>query len=246
MRTYTRILGLLDRFDEHSSAWTFDKLYQDLGYPRSTLYRYLKVLTDAGLLTSLPDEGYTLGPRIIELDYRIRTSDPLIRAARPVMKELVREVPGVALLCRRYRQKVLCVHQESSTDDVHSRYERGLARPLLRGAASVVILAYLPAGQIAKLYKLAPRDIEQAGLGASLAEVRAALKACRKKGWVTTTGQVTAGVTGIAAPIFDARRDILGSLSLSVPQASVDDDMVHAIAERLLVGSRSVTGALAR
>jgi len=41
------------------------------------------------------EAGFTLGPRIVELDYRMRQSDPLIGAARPVMTELARSERGV-------------------------------------------------------------------------------------------------------------------------------------------------------
>src|SRR5665213_388783 len=102
------MMAILDYFEGDTIEWTMEALHAELGYTRSTLYRYLKVLTDAGLLTSLPEVGYTLGPRIAELDYQMRERDPLINASRPVMASLVEEVPGIALLCWRYRDRVLC------------------------------------------------------------------------------------------------------------------------------------------
>ena len=147
------MVGLLDLFEESPSGWTFERIHSRLGYTRSTLYRYLKILSDAELLTSLPEAGYTLGPRIVELDHEIRAHDPIIRASRPVMLELVQEIPGIALLCRSYRNKVLCVHQERSTTEIESTYERGRTMPLLRGAASRIILANMPPRTIAALYE---------------------------------------------------------------------------------------------
>ena len=90
------MIVILDLFEGERLEWTLEDMQARLGYTRSTLYRYLKVLTDTGLLTSLPDVGYTLGPRIAELDYSMRERDPLISASRPVMAELVR-------ICRALR-----------------------------------------------------------------------------------------------------------------------------------------------
>lgn len=244
MQSVERIFQLLDMFGGRDSEWTVDELYERLGYTRSTLYRYLKTLTDAGLLTSLPGRGYALGPRIIELDYYIRKSDPVISAGRPVMEELVSQINGIALLCRRYQYKVLCIHQAASTDIVRSNYERGLARPLLRGAASVVILAYLPAHQLKKFYLQHAGAFAAAGLGESLDEVRAGLKAHRQLGWVTSTGHLTPGITGVAAPLFDGRQKVLGSLSLSIPAAQISEDEIPAIARQLLFSARIITRAL--
>ncbi len=70
---------------------------------------------DAGLLSSFAGRGYTLGPRIIQMDYQIMASDPLIHAARPIIRELVASYSSVGLLCRRYRQAVLCVDQPRSS-----------------------------------------------------------------------------------------------------------------------------------
>ena len=180
MKSLERMMAILDYFEGSTIEWTMEALHAELGYTRSTLYRYLKVLTDAGLLTSLPDVGYTLGPRIAELDYQMRERDPLINASRPVMTALVEEIPGIALLCRRYRDRVLCVHQEQSTQSFHSHYERGLARPLLRGAASRIILAFMPAAMIRKLYEARQRSLRRSG-PRSLAR-RGARGAARRSG----------------------------------------------------------------
>lgn len=240
------MIGLLDLFEESPSGWTFERIHSRLGYTRSTLYRYLKILSDAELLTSLPEAGYTLGPRIVELDHEIRVHDPIIRASRPVMLELVREVPSIALLCRSYRNKVLCVHQERSTTAIESTYERGRTMPLLRGAASRIILANLPPRTVAALYERQPRDFASAGLGKTLAAVQDSLKHIRKAGWDQTTGEVTEGITGIAAPIFGERDKVLGSLSISFAARSMSGKRVAAIADQVVRCAGMVTRAIAQ
>ena len=241
-----RMIGILELFEGDTFRWTVEQLHARLGYTRSTLYRYLKVLADAELLTSLPDAGYTLGPRIIELDFNLRQRDPLIAASKPVMAELVQDVPGIALLCRRYRDKVLCVHQEQSTTRIQSTYERGRTRPLLRGAASRIILANMPATRIKTLFEAQPREFAAAGLGRSLGEVRDALKTIQQRGWDQTTGQVTRGIVGVAAPVFDIQHNVLGSLSISVPQKGVDAKRIGQIADRVTSSARIVTQSLSR
>jgi len=245
VQSHTRMLAILDLFDEHSVSWSVEDLHAELGYTRSTLYRYLKVLTDAGFLTSLPGLGYALGPRIIELDRKIRMTDPLLQAARPVMAELVLDIPAVALLCRRYRQKVLCVHQEASTSAFTSDYERGRARPLLRGAASTAILAWLPNYQVSKLYKARPEEFAEAGLGENLAEVKAGLKAIRQARHVISYGMVTPGVIGVAAPLFDGRQEVIGSLSLTVSDTPVMRERLEAVTGQVVFCARVVNTALA-
>jgi DNA-binding IclR family transcriptional regulator len=241
-----RMIVILDLFEGDRLEWTMEELHARLGYTRSTLYRYLKVLTDAGLLTSLPDVGYTLGPRIAELDYQMRERDPLITASRPVMAELVEEIAGIALLCRRYRERVLCVHQEQGTASFHSNYERGRARPLLQGAASRIILAHMPSAALRKLYEENPAAVHNAGLGDSLNAFRARLRLLRQAGWDATVSQVTRGVTGVAAPIFDRRDNVLGSLSVTIGDEHVSKERLAFVADRVVLCARIVTKTIAR
>jgi DNA-binding IclR family transcriptional regulator len=237
------MLRILDVIEERGGIST-DEMLSKLGFTRSTLYRYLKMLSSAGLVASLPNVGYTFGPRIAELDYEMRNRDPLIIAAKPVMTELVQEIPGIALLCRRYKSRVLCVHQEAGDVSFISAYERGLARPITRGAASRIILAYLPGRTLAKIYERNPQSFADANLGASLNDVKTALKAMRSRGWDATAGHAAPGVTGIAAAVLDNRGAVLGSLSLTVGKPRLDEDELKAMASRVQFCARIVSNAV--
>lgn len=241
-----KLFSILDLFIDRAFEWRFDEIREELGMPRSTLYRYLKQLTEAGYLTALPELGYALGPKIIELDYQIRRSDPLIRVAEPAMQELAGRFGGIALLCRLFLDKVLCVHQVSSTDAFSSNYERGRARPLLRGAASLVILADLPSPAMRRLYRRNPESFAEAGLGDSFEAVQSRLRAISERGWLSTSGEVKTGVTGVAAPLFDVRGCIVGSLSVTVPQPHLPPTQQGRIAEQLVFAASIVSNALTR
>ncbi|NYE22702.1 IclR family transcriptional regulator [Pigmentiphaga litoralis] len=243
MNSLEKMLSLID-IVEAAGGLDADALLARSGLPRSTLYRYLKVLAEAGLITSLPELGYTLGPRVAELDHAMRLRDPLITASRPVMQDLVRAVPGIALLCRRYQDKVLCVHQEAGTDAFHSHYERGYARPLLKGAASRIILAYTPTRTVTRLYAEQPEAFVDAGLGHTLADVKTLLARLRRTRCTISSGQVTPGVTGVAAPILDGAGNCLGSLSLTLARPHLSDDERLTIGERVMFCASAVSQAL--
>jgi hypothetical protein len=49
-----RVLAVLEVFTEDRLEWTPEELMQELGYSRPTLYRYLKTLKEAGLLSLCP------------------------------------------------------------------------------------------------------------------------------------------------------------------------------------------------
>jgi DNA-binding IclR family transcriptional regulator len=71
------------------------------------------------------------------------------------------------------------------------------------------------------------------------------LRRIRKAGWDQTTGEVTEGITGIAAPIFDDRAKVLGSLSISFAANSMNAKRIVAIAENVMRCAAAVTKAIA-
>ena len=131
-----RLLAMLDLFSESRPFWTPDELMRELGYSRPTLYRYLKSLRDIGLVMSTRGGQFTLGPRVVEMDYLSRRADPLVVAAPAHLSRLTAAHPCTALIVRWYGDKMLCVASESSASTPVSSYPRG--RPMLMGRRSVM------------------------------------------------------------------------------------------------------------
>lgn len=239
-----KMIEILELFEQEHLRWTPEQMMERLQCPRSTLYRYLRVLTDAGLVTSLPDIGYSLGPRIAELDYVMRTSDPLIVSGRPLLQALVKEVTGVGLLCRYYKDRVLCVHQEASAAEIHSAYERGRAMPIGIGATSRVILAHLKPAQLRQHYERHPQEFSRGGGTRSFEQMQEHLREIRKLGYCLSQGEVTPGVVGVAAPVFDSDSTIIGSLSLVVPEAGFNERRQRIVIDRIVFSARVLTNCM--
>jgi DNA-binding IclR family transcriptional regulator len=245
MSSLERMLGVLDLFSLDRPVWTADALAAALGYTRSTAYRYVKELVDAGLLARAGGGSYMLGPRIIELDRQIRLCDPLLAAAAPVMRGmLANHGAEVILLCSLYRDKVLCVHQERRDFPRDISYSRGRPMPLFRGATSRVMLAYLPDRQLARLFDRNRDEIAAAGLGASWEEFTAGLRALRRAGYCVSRGEVNEGVVGVAAPIFDGERRMIGSLSRVLTQDDFDMAGEDAIARSVMDAAQEIDAQL--
>lgn len=217
-----RILAILDLFTEDRLEWSTEALMQRLGYARPTLYRYLKTLRESGFLTSLPNAGYTLGPRVTELDYLMRRSDPLIALGMPKLAELTQSHPCSAFLVRWYGRKLLCVASMTSCDKAKSSYPRGRPMPLARGAISRAILAWLPRRQQVPLIEENLSEFAAVGQGATVEAVLAELRHVRRDGYAVARGEVTPGVIGVAAAVLDAGRQPIAALCTTSVEADVD------------------------
>ena len=240
-----RALAILEPFTEERLEWSAEELMAELGYTRPTLYRYLKTLKEAGFLVALPGRGFTLGPRVVELDYLMRRSDPLLAHGRTRLEALADRHPGSALLVRWYGSKLLCVDSVVSVPNPVSSYARGRPMPLGRGAISRAILAWLPRIQQARMIEAnLARDAGTAH-GESLAEVQENLRRVRREGVAMAFGEVTPGVIGTAAPIFDSGRTPIAVICLTATESDIGHGRLPRLADDVRHAAQELSAALA-
>ncbi len=217
-----RTVGVLRLFTVERPAWTVEEAAGVLGVSTSSAYRYFATLTEAGLLTTVASGRYTLGPAIIQYDRQIQLTDPLLQAAKPVMADILGSAPAgsTVLLCRLFRDQVLCVHQATEADrQTRVSYERGRPMPLIRGATSLIILAHLPSRELRRLYESHCAQPGGADPGAGWDSFRADMARMRKAGHAVAYAEVDPDCIGIAVPILGDRRRVVGSLSYVVPMS---------------------------
>jgi DNA-binding IclR family transcriptional regulator len=246
LNSLEKVLAILDLFTEDRLEWTPEEMMRTLGYARPTLYRYLKVMREAGLLTSLPGAGLTLGPRVVEMDYLMRKSDPLLCHGEQLLKDLIARWPCTALLVRWYGRRLLCIASEVSTPDPLSSYPRGRPMPLARGAISRSIMASLPRAKMLALIKENFDDLRAVGLGATPQEIAEHMKQVQRSGYAVAYGEVTPGVVGIAAPVFDATRTPIASLCVTIAGNLISPARIDEIGARVGAAAESVSDRLGR
>ncbi len=220
MASPDRTISVFKLFTLERPDWTVEEASAALQVSVSSAYRYFAALTEAGLLTTVASGRYILGPAIIQLDRQIQLTDPLLRVAKPIMDDIKRFAPGdsTVLLCRIFRDTVLCVHQVAEANKGTSvSYERGRPMPLFRGATSKIILAHLPSRDLRRLYDTRHAEIASAALGSNWEIFRKTLATMRKAGHVVAHAEVDPDRIGIAVPILDEHSRVQGSLSYVIP-----------------------------
>lgn len=200
MSSLNKMLSLLEFFSIERPVWTPEELLNHSGLSRPTGYRYFKELCDSGLLRRA-ENGYCLGPRIIEMDYNIRQSDRLLMACRPVMSQLAQETACDVLLATMYGTSILAVHQEISALAGPLAFGRGRPMPLFRGGGSKVIIASLSLAKHKRLYGDHAAEIAEAGLGATWKEFRARMMQIQQDGHVLSVGELDPEAAGAAVPV---------------------------------------------
>jgi DNA-binding IclR family transcriptional regulator len=240
------MLKVIDAFSEEAPVWTVDQLVDALGTSRSTSYRYVKELCDAGFLAPVGGSGYILGPRIIELDRQIRHCDPMLTLGRDLVAKLLPQVgEGIIFICGLVGDDVISVYRRENPNSLDISYSRGRPMPLFRGSASRVILAHLPERRLMKLFLSHREDIDAAGLGAEWDAFRANMREIREQPYLSSHAQVDRGVFALSAPVFDGDGNILASLTLAVPEDRADREDMEALAQVMVDGAARLGAAIA-
>lgn len=183
-----------------------DELGTVLETPLSTIYRYLRTLTEFGFVDR-HDGGYRLGPRLLIGGGATVSSEELIRRADPVLAMLAEETGETAVISRRVGLAAVCLHQQQSAHALRVALEPGVASPLDIGAIALVLLAY------------APPDVQDEVLGTAPdpAARTAELDSIRADGIARSEGVAIPGVVAIAVPVM--RDDgIVAALAVLAPE----------------------------
>ena len=229
------MLRVLDLFSEETPVLAAEAIGAKLKYSRPTGYRYVRELVAAGLLVRAPG-GYALGPRIIELDWIIRTQDPVLTASRGVVRALAASAGCGVTQMGMYGEHIVTIHYEPGPHPLEIGYDRGRPMPLFRGAPSKAIVAFLPRARLERLHR------KHHGRG--FARFFEEMQAIRRAGYAMSFGELDTGKVGIGAPIFRADRSVAGSVCLVLTRPGYEKADQHALREKLIEAAARIGEAI--
>jgi DNA-binding IclR family transcriptional regulator len=213
MNSLRRMLDVLDLFAQDHPVIDIEYICETLGYTSASTYRYVKELVNVGLLVRIPS-GYTLGPRIIELNRQMTEYDPILASSRDLITGLSDETGLNVLVSELYGATVINIYHHPGREFLPLSYGRGRPMDLFRSATARVILAYLLPRQLKRLFDQSATDSTLNQDGATWKEFSRLMLAIRKQGYCISVGELEPDKAGLATPIFDEKKRVLGSITL--------------------------------
>lgn len=117
MNSLRRMLDVLSLFKPDQAVIDVELICSQLGYAPASAYRYVRELSDVGLLVRLP-RGYALGPRVIELDRLMTEYHPLLSSSRDLTQHLVEQTGLSVLISELYGSTVISIHHEPGANSI--------------------------------------------------------------------------------------------------------------------------------
>lgn len=189
-KTLDKGLRLLRVLADHPDGLNVSQVSRLMDVHRTIAYRLLHTLMDHELVQGV-DGIYSLGVGLVTLS---RSAQPALRdAASEYLHVLAEQCDATAfLVVRKNEEAVVLDAIEPRNTTMHVAYRVGTASPLGRGASGIAILSALPA---------TPGE-------------RDAIRTARKVGYAITSGELSPGAWGLAAPIQVRGRSVDASIGV--------------------------------
>ena len=212
----SRAVALLDAFDSGSVYLTATELADRAGSPVSTTHRLLGELTALGLVERSPDRTYRIGARIWEWSARSPGAAGLRAAALPHLQRVHHAVRQHAQIGILVGHDVLVIERLTAPDAVVNYSVIGQRLPALASSSGLVQLAWLPEAEQEAVIAAGVREYTPSTV-TDPDRIRERLAEIRRTGFVANDGFIHPAARGIAVPIRGHQDDVLGALSVIVP-----------------------------
>ena len=214
--TADRVLSLLAAFRSGDLELSLAELASRTGLYKSTALRLLHSLEAANFISANGKGSFRLGGEILRLHAVLSAAGGQEATVMPVLRDLVAQTKETAALHVRRGQHRVRLYVVDSPQSLREHVVSGEELPLDRGAGGLILRAFS----------------EHSNKGA--------LKKIRQQGYALSIGGRIPELSGIASPVFDARGDLLGALTLTMPTQRWNDSWSKSV----VAHARKLTTAL--
>jgi DNA-binding IclR family transcriptional regulator len=220
-----RLLELLAEQGERPIAALIDELDE----PRTSVYRLLESMQELGWVEPGLQKGhYRLGMKIFRLGATVPARMNEREAALPEMEKLHQATGETVFLCVRRELEAVCIERIDGARVQILELRLGGRLPLHCGAAPRALLAFADDSVLDEYLYRAPLTTYTRKTPNTPALVRETLAADREAGLVISDEDVTLGIAGIAAPIYDHTGQVHAAISIAgVVPAILGEDRNH-------------------
>lgn len=226
MSSVERMFTLIEQVArDQEQGLTFPELLDKTGFPNSTLFRLLRLLTDLRYLTYVPEtRKYFLSFKFAAIGARITGSHAVSKAGHPFLETLFaasghtcslgvldqdRGVYVDVLTTTRYGMKML-----AETGRLFALHCTGIGK---------IFLAHMPPARRRALLAL-PLERVTENTRTDAAELEKGLQDVLEQGYAIDDEEAFRGMVCFAAPICDLTGQVIAGVSVSCPTFTVETD----------------------
>jgi DNA-binding IclR family transcriptional regulator len=234
-----RVLALMLTFSADDNTLTARQLADRTGIALPSVYRYITLLRETGLLAGDERGSYRLSARLMGLARAAEAAESIIEVAEPVMRELHDKTGETVILVRLIGRSAVCVHRVQAAQRLRISFEPGQSLPLESGASTRLLLASLsPDVRKDYLTSLAERSPEAAAL------LEKKVLIAGQQGYATSDEEISEGVFAAAAQVMQGKR-MAAVITVPAPNVRVPTaELRSQIVTEVRIAARAITEGL--
>jgi IclR family pca regulon transcriptional regulator len=217
-------LRILESFDRDAiDEMSLSEMARRIGVSRSSAFRLVHTLQRLGYLEREDEtKNYRLGARVMSLGYSFLASKDIAELARPDLQRLRNATRCSTHLGILDGAEVIYIARFAAHKPVSAMIAVGARVPAHATTMGRIILAFKPAAYVAEHFGGRPLAKFSEQTPVTLEALAGMLDADRRRGYVISHSNFEAGIASIAAPIFDAKGEIVGAINVSTPENAID------------------------
>jgi DNA-binding IclR family transcriptional regulator len=220
-----RVARLLRRIAEGDAVTNMARTARELGINRTTLLRLLHALEAERFIEPRSEgNGWRIGIGLITLTAQAFFSDDLVQTAVPVLTHLAESLTLSAHLGVLDGREIVYLVRRVPNHAFASNIRVGSRLPAHAANMGRIILAYLPAERVERLYAAADLRPVTPQTAVTPLQFRAQLDTDRLKGLAWSDGNYEPGISSVAAAIFDATNTPVAALNVTGQTAQFEGD----------------------
>jgi len=223
-----RAIHILELLKANRYEMTLAEITKATGWHKSSIQKLLVTLSHHGVLER--DEAtkrYSLGISLAVYG-RVALNNLDIRLiAKPYLKELVDYSGETAVLAILNATKMVMVDKKEPVLQIRASPFIGSRFAATATSNGKALLAWLPEARVNEILRaeglsaFTPKSI------VSRTAYRAELAATRKRGYAIDRGEFQEGATGVSAPVFGPRQQVLATISIVGPDFRMTEKMIQ-------------------
>jgi DNA-binding IclR family transcriptional regulator len=232
-------LAVLQAFSPGRHTMTARDLAECTGIPLPSMYRYIALLRETGLLIGDERGAYHLSVRLISLARAAEAAESIIEVADPVMRDLAMECGETVILVRLIARTPVCVHRVESVHHLRAAFEPGQSLPLERGASGRMLLTGL-SPQVRRDYLAQFAKANPEGMN----RLEAAVRLAAERGWAVSEQEIDRGVWAASAAVTDGQA-VIAALTVPSPLVRAPVEFQDRLLQQVRDAAARLSGFLA-
>ena len=241
VRSVDRAAALLLALGECDGEAGVTELARRLGLHKSTASRLLATLEKRGLVEQDDETGrYRLGLIVLRLAETAERTLDLRALAMPELDRLARATRETTGLGVADGDRLLTVAQADGPNLVAMGDWTGRSVPMHSIASGKVLLSAMPEREILRLVKKGLDRFTERTI-TELEPLLEELARIRRRGYATAFGEFEPGLNAVAAPVYDARGQVVAAVDVWGPAFRITPNRVPELIQQVRASAAAVS-----